>query len=83
MAAIQSKDEEMSVKSEAKQLPQMHSMIHNYSHNTNNIMLSHQSTTMIQVTELILVSAGTSQLSRFDSGYNAYRTASNLNFIIN
>jgi len=37
MATIQSEDEEMSANSEAKQLPQMHSMPHNYSHNTSNI----------------------------------------------
>jgi hypothetical protein len=39
MATIQSEDEEMSATSEAKQLPQMHSMIHNYSHNTKHIVL--------------------------------------------
>lgn len=70
-ATIQSKDEEMSAKSEAKQLPQTHSIIHNYSHNTNNIVLSHQSTTIIQVTELILVSAGSSQSPRLTQEYNA------------
>ena len=46
--AMQSEDEEMSGQVRSKISSQTHSMIHNYSHNTNNTVLSHQSTTLMK-----------------------------------
>jgi hypothetical protein len=46
-------------------------------------LLSHQSTTLKQVTELILFSAGSSQFTAFDSRVQRVQNRVYLNFIIN